>query len=723
MIADRLLFGGDYNPEQWMDEPGILDKDLELMKKAGVNVVSLGIFSWAEEEPEEGRYEFDWLADIIHRLYENGISTILATPSGARPRWLAKKYPEVLRVDAERRRQLFGGRENHCMTSPIYREKVHDIDLQLAKRFGKDPAVILWHISNEFCGDCHCALCQDAFRGWVRRKYKTVDALNHAYWARFWSHTYTSFDEVESPSPIGEGSIQALKLDWRKYSSDQTIDFMKAEIAALREGGAAQPVTTNMMYNFDGVNYGKMAKFVDVICWDSYPEWYDSSIYRAMERHSMNHDFMRCLKDQSFLLMESCPSGTNWQEYSKLKAPGLLTNEGLNAVAHGSDSIQYFQIRQGRGSFEKFHGALIDHSGRDDTRVFQEAARIGKALQSDALKAVLGARTVSKAALIMDLENRWALDGSAGPRNAGHGYLQLIEDFYHALRRCGVNVDVIDAQHDLSGYSVVAAPMLYSMSDETAERLRKFAEGGGTLILTFWTGIVDENDLVYIDGAPHGLTEAAGLHFEEIDTLPDGRENSMEPARDGVEEISKEILSDGIDGKRVLECDAAPAADSDTKHCTAAFHADRSYHCGRYCELDRLETAQPLMVYGQDFYAGGGALSANRYGKGQVYYLSTWPQRAFLKRFMRDILAEAGVQSLVESLPKKVAVTEREKDGVLYLFLQNFSDEEKVVSLRQTAERIYSSGAHGQTPDFEKRNVPAGTPVRVEALSTCVLKC
>lgn len=204
MISERFLFGGDYNPEQWIDRPGILDEDIRLMKKAHVNVVSLGIFSWAEEEPEEGVYKLDWLADIIHRLYESGISTILATPSGARQRWLAEKYPEVLRVDAERRRHLFGGRENHCLTSPIYRRKVRQIDLKLAERFGKDPAVILWHVSNEFCGECHCPLCQDAFRSWVRKKYKTVDALNHAYWARFWSHTYDSFDQIESPSPIGE---------------------------------------------------------------------------------------------------------------------------------------------------------------------------------------------------------------------------------------------------------------------------------------------------------------------------------------------------------------------------------------------------------------------------------------------------------------------------------------------------------------------------------------
>lgn len=209
----HLLHGGDYNPEQWLDRPDILEKDMEYFKKAHINTVSIGMFSWSMLEPEEGRYEFGWLEDTIERLYENGISVVLSTPSGARPKWLSDRYPEVLRVTPDRHRNLFGGRQNHCYTSPVYREKVTQIDQELARRFGSHPAVILWHISNEFGGECHCPLCQQAFREWLREKYGTIDNLNKQWCTTFWSHRYNSFEEIESPSPRGEMALHALTLD------------------------------------------------------------------------------------------------------------------------------------------------------------------------------------------------------------------------------------------------------------------------------------------------------------------------------------------------------------------------------------------------------------------------------------------------------------------------------------------------------------------------------
>ena len=210
----RYLHGGDYNPEQWLDRPDILQKDIEYFKKAHINTVSVGIFSWAVLEPEEGKYNFDWLEEIINNLYKEGIHTILATPSGARPKWMADKYEEVLRMDPDRTRRFFGGRHNHCFTSPVYREKVHAIDKKLAERFGKHPAVMLWHISNEFGGECHCPLCQAKFREWLKEKYGTIENLNKSWCTTFWSHIYNSFDQIESPSAKGENELHALKLDW-----------------------------------------------------------------------------------------------------------------------------------------------------------------------------------------------------------------------------------------------------------------------------------------------------------------------------------------------------------------------------------------------------------------------------------------------------------------------------------------------------------------------------
>ena len=262
---EHFIYGGDYNPDQWLDRPDILKEDVRLMKNAHMNEATLGVFAWAVEEPREGEYHLDWLEEIIDRLYENGISTILATPSGARPRWLAEKYPEVLRTLPDGTKAKFGGRHNHCFTSPVYRQKVYEIDRKLAEKFAGNPAVIGWHISNEFGGECYCPLCQEAFRQWLKKKYGTIEALNRAWWSTFWSHTYADFSEVEAPSPIGESATMGLDLDWKRFITDQTADFMKVEKKALKDGGAAQPMTINMMYDYDGLDYGRMAKDLDII--------------------------------------------------------------------------------------------------------------------------------------------------------------------------------------------------------------------------------------------------------------------------------------------------------------------------------------------------------------------------------------------------------------------------------------------------------------------------
>ena len=443
----KLLHGGDYNPEQWLDYPEILEQDLAYFKKARINEVSLGMFSWAFLEPEEGVFRLEWLKEVIDRLYENEIVVMLSTPTAARPRWMAEKYPEVLRVNAARERNLYGERHNHCYTSPVYREKTRIINTKLAEMFKDHPGVIAWHISNEYGGECHCPLCQEAFRGWVKKKYGTLDQLNRAWNTAFWSHTYQNFDQVESPSPKGDSSLHGLNLDWKRFVTDQTADFVKWEIKALRDAGAEQPSTINMMYNFTGLNYYKFADVIDFVSWDNYPTWHkEAETVTAMDT-GMQHDIMRSIQKKPFYLMESCPSATNWQSVSKLKKPGMLQAASLQAVAHGSDSVLYFQMRQSRGASEKFHGAVIDHYGVSDTRVFREVAKVGVALEK--LQEVNGSQNPAEAAVIYDVENRWAVEDAAGPRNAGVFYKETVEKPYQAFRKLGINVDLIDETRSL----------------------------------------------------------------------------------------------------------------------------------------------------------------------------------------------------------------------------------------------------------------------------------
>lgn len=640
MQGRKLLHGGDYNPEQWLDRPDILAQDIELMKKARVNTVTLGVFSWSVLEPEEGVFKLDWLADIIHNLYANGIRTILATPSAARPAWLAHKYPEVRRARADRVRELYNRRQNYCYTSSIYREKVRIIDQKLAQRFGDDPAVILWHISNEMGGDCHCALCQAEFRRWLQARYGTLEALNKAWNARFWSHDYTDWEQIESPAPQGENAVQALALDWKRFVSDRHIDFLKFERDTVKEIAPNAKFTTNMMYRFDGIDYFKMAKEIDVASWDNYPTWHKPSetVEETALDTAMMHDLFYSMKDKPFLLMESSPSFTNWQPVSKQKKPGIAELAALQTVAHGADSVLYFQWRASRGAEEKFHGAVIGHDGREDARSFTETAQVG--LRLEALAEITAVKREKQAAIVHDWQNKWALEGSCGPRNAGMGYWDELKRHYNALAREGIAVEFVDQNADLTGYGLVVVPMLYLLTDAFAKKLCAFAQNGGAVIVTYWSGVVDESDLCRLGDTPYGLTELLGLRRTEIDGMYDGETRRCMP---------------------VAGC-TLPAAQASTL-CEVA-------------DLNEKDPAEPLSLYDEDYFAGHPAVAVHRYGKGRAYYLASRFDEAFYRAFYHDAAKEIGLSpAWPEALPEGVLAVRRGS----FVFVQNCTEQPATV--------------------------------------------
>ena len=655
----HILHGGDYNPEQWLDRPDILDEDIRLFKEAGINVVSMGIFSWSMLEPAEGDYQLDWLGDIIDRLYENGISTVLATPSGSRPKWLADRYPEVLREDEHHQKMRYGGRHNHCLTSPVYREKVAAINRELSARFGHHKGVILWHISNEYGGECHCPLCEDAFREWLKKRYNhDIEEVNRRWYTTFWSHRYDSFDQIEAPSAIGEMALHGLNLDWKRFVTDQTADFLRAEIEAVR-AHSSLPVTTNFMYEYAPLNYFRLAKELDVVSMDTYPVWGKEPFSETALDNGMYHDLMRSILDRPHLQMESCPSSTNWQSVSKLKPTGLLTAQSLQAVAHGADAAMYFQMRQSRGSSEKFHGAVIDHYGKEDTRVFQEVKRISGLLEK--LDPLCGSRIESSAAILYDWENRWAMEDAQGPRNKGLHQKDLIMNFYRALRRYGLNVDLKDMDSPLTGYRIVIAPMLYMYREGFAEKLKQFVQDGGILISTYWNGVVDENDRCWLGETPHGLTEVLGLRFGEIDGLYDWEENILEPVREGMP----------------------------------------SYRCHYLCELPKLLGARPVYLYGSSFYAGTPAVTVNTYGKGKAWYVGTCAEEAFYLDLIGRILEEEKIKKPAAArLPKGVEVTERLTENRRFQIWQNFSDGEAAVQLPEGLLGVLIGDPEKPIPQF-----------------------
>lgn len=639
----HLLHGGDYNPEQWLEQPEILEKDLEYFKKAGINTVTIGMFSWAVLEPEEGVFRFDWMEDIINKMHKNGISVILGTPSGARPKWMSDRYPEVLRVTPDRRRNLFGLRHNHCYTSPVYREKVRIMNTKLTEKFGAHPAVILWHLSNEYGGECHCPLCQEEFRSWLKRRYGTIENLNRAWCTTFWSHIYQSFEQVESPSPIGENSLHGLNLDWKRFVTDRTLDFARFEIQAIRDAGSDKPVTTNLMYDYEGLNPYKWKDVVDIISWDNYPTWHKEAESHTAMDCGMQHDIMRSIQKKPYLLMESCPSATNWQKVSKLKKPGMAEAAALQAIAHGSDSVLYFQLRQSQGSSEKFHGAVIDHYGGDDARVFKEVSKTGEALKT--LEFLAGTDIKSQAAVIYDWENRWAMEDSQGPRNQNLYYKESVEKSYQAFRRMGWNVDVIDMEQDLDEYKVVAAPMLYMFRAGWEKKARKFVENGGTLFMTYWSGIVDESDRCFLGGTPYGLMDVMGIRSMEIDGLYDGEKNCALPVKGSSLEM---------------------------KYC---------YACEHLCDLVKPSTAETLMVYERDFYQGMPAVTCNHYGQGKAYYICADMEPDFYEAFYRKAAEQQGMKPRLETIPAGIEITGRESDEAEYWIVQNFNREDTKIEL------------------------------------------
>ena len=636
----KLLHGGDYNPEQWLDRPDILAQDIELMKKARVNTVTLGVFSWSTLEPQEGVYTLDWLADIIHNLYANGIRTILATPSAARPAWLAHKYPEVRRVRADRVRELYNRRQNYCYTSPLYRDKVRRIDQKLAQRFGGDPAVILWHISNEMGGDCHCELCQAEFRRWLQVRYGSLQALNKAWNARFWSHDYTAWEQIESPAPQGENAVQALALDWKRFVSDRHIDFLKFERDIVKEVAPDAKFTANMMYRFDGIDYFKMAKEIDVASWDNYPTWHKptETVEETALDTAMMHDLFYSMKGKPFLLMESSPSFTNWQPISKQKKPGIAELAALQTVAHGADSVLYFQWRASRGAEEKFHGAVVGHDGRQDARAFTETVQVGQKLAS--LSEITAVQREKQALIVHDWQNKWALEGSCGPRNAGLGYWDELKRHYNALARAGIAVEFGDETADLTGYRLVVVPMLYLLTDDFAKKLCDFAQNGGTVVVTYWTGVVDESDLCRLGDTPYGLTELLGLRRTEIDGMYDGEIRRCTP----------------IDGCALPEAQASIL-------CEVAAPNDT-------------DPAEPLSVYAEDYFAQHPAAAVHKYGAGRAYYLASRFDEDFYRAFYNDAAKELGLMpAWQQPLPAGVLAVKRGS----YVFVQNCTEQPATV--------------------------------------------
>lgn len=699
-LTSRLrafYFGGDYNPEQWTpalgyDDEAVWREDMRLMKLAGVNVATVGVFSWVSLQPDEHTFTFEWLDRVLDLLAENGIYACLATATAAQPAWLSAAYPDVLPMDPTGMRRGHGERQNYCPTSPDFRRLSRGMARRLAERYHNHPALLLWHVSNEYYGGgteqnvgCHCDRCAARFREWLLAHYGSLDEVNRRWVTAFWSHTYTDWEQIVPPGPRTDRGIQGQILDWRRFVSDVYLECYMNEVEALREVTPDVPITTNFMGDFKPLDYFTWAPHLDVVSWDSYPS-------RTMPPADIafRHDLMRGLKSgQSFLLMEQTPSQVQWKPQNPLKRPGVMRLLSYQAVAHGADAVMFFQWRQSRGSSEKYHGAVVSHAGHEHTRVFGEVAALGEELHTLSTgdgATIVGARSPARVALIFSWPNWWNVEYVPGPSDQVN-YVGEILRYYRPLWERNVAVDVISAgrlaeSDGLNGYDLVLAPLLNMISETQAKGVERYVEQGGTFLTTYFSGVVDENDRAWLGGYPGPLRRTLGIWVEEYDPLELDMTNSLiVPVASGSADPARFSLPQG------------------------------RYTCDLWCDLLHLESATALATYGEDFYAGRPAITVNSLGAGHAFYVATRPDPTLLQALIRTLTDDLRIAGPLPHTPAGVEVTQRlHVSGIPYIFVLNHRSDSIQVPLRQGMRELLTGATHSTEFTLPGRGVAILTP-------------
>lgn len=651
--VQKMLYGGDYNPEQWPEE--IWEEDMRLFHKAHIDVVTLNVFSWAALQPDESTYDFSKLDKIMKLVKDHGLKVCMATSTAAHPAWMARKYPDILRVEHNGMKRKFGARHNSCPNSPSYRKYAAALVEKIADRYKDYDNIVAWHISNEFGGWCYCENCEKAFRVWLQKKYGTLDELNRVWNTSFWSHTMYDWDDVVACNMLSEeflwdGEIrtnfQGISLDYSRFNSDSMLECFNLEKDILKRITPDIPVTTNLMGAYKPLDYQKWARSMDFVSWDNYPA-YDAVPGDA----AMNHDLMRGLKQgKPFALMEQTPGVSNWHIYCKLKRPGVMRLWSYEAVAHGADTVMFFQMRRSMGACEKYHSGVIEHVGTEETRVFREITALGEEL-TKIKDATLGARAKSDVAIVFDWDNWWAAEYSAGPSKLIN-YHKEVSQYYKAFFRKNISVDFVSVEDDLSSYKLVVAPMLYMCKEGFDEKVRQYVQQGGHFLTTYFSGYVEDHDLVMLGGYPGKLRDILGIWVEESDALPPEENNSF--------------VYDG-----------------------------QTYPAGVLCDLMHLRGAKAVSSYESDFYAGMPVLTVNEFGNGKAYYVGTRSDEAFYDKYLGDICKELNIHAVAE-VPEGIEATVRYNEKGAFLFLLNNSEEEKKIVLTKAGTDLITGSSYGE---------------------------
>ena len=670
-------YGGDYNPEQW--DEATFAEDLELMAEAGVNLVSLGIFSWARLEPREGSYELDWLVEIVGRLHDAGIAVDLATATASPPAWMATDHPESLPMSVDGVRLGLGSRQQYCPSSTVYRERSAALAEVLAERLGDHPGVVMWHIGNEYgchTAECFCPACARAFRAWLTDRYGDVERLNAAWGTDFWSQRYTSLEQVCPPAAMPTFHNPAQLLDWRRFSDHQLRSLMEAEARILR-AHSSLPVTTNFMGDFPATDYWRWAESLDIISDDSYPDPADAA---AAHEVAWAGDLMRGLADgRPWILMEQAPGAVQWRRRNSPKRPGQFLLWSLARVAHGADGVLQFQWRQSRQGAETFHSGMVPHAGRAG-RTWDEVVATGRALKR--LGSVLGEPVRAEAAVVLDWDSQWALSSTIGPVEPGERF-EAARAWHRSLWEAGIATDIVPVRADLARYRLIVVPEVFIDYPELARNLEGAAAAGAQVIVAGPTGVVDTDAGAVLGGYLGSLRPLLGVRVTDHAALS-GPVGQDDPRGMLVNRVSRAVgtpaaeIWTGLEAvgeplRRVLNQMGTPAPD---------------LRAGGWAEEVRIDEVpggveagqgqEPVEVVAVFDGRGGGADLAGRpaitrrpvRGPGAAWYVAADLDAVGRAALLRLVCAHARIRPVVADLPDGV---EAQRRGEI-LFLLNHGD-------------------------------------------------
>lgn len=657
--AQNIHFGVDYYPEHW--DRTRWETDAKLMQEMGVQVVRMAEFSWHKLEPEEGRYDFTWLDDVISLLADYGIKTILGTPSAAPPAWMIQKHPDILPIDREGRVRGFGGRHHDCQSNPAYRSYIRKMVTNLAKQYGENENVIGWQVDNELGNShqdlCTCDHCKNRFQTWLREKYHTTDQLNAAWGTAFWSQEYNNFSEIHTPRITVTGENPSAMLDWKRFCSDLIVDFAKEQADIIRKYAKDQFVTHNYMGFADKVDYYKLSEILDFVAHDQYPQGF----YLEETPHEKNHvlaatlDVVRSYKNMPFWIMEQQSGITGWEVMGRAPAPGQLSLWALQSVAHGADAVVFFRWRTCAMGTEQYWHGILPHSGNPGRRYAELKDMIQT--MSPIMEEIKGSMPKTEVGIVFSFDQDYAF--TIQPHHKDLNYIHQVQKYYQAFYEQNIPVDFVQESGDFAKYRLLVAPLQYLMNPELEEKYISYVKNGGHLVLTMRTGVKDEHNLCMTDRElPGRLSEIAGIEVLDYDCLWD---------------TEVEIN-----------------------------YQDQVYKGVVWSDLMQLvsEHTKTMASYASEFYAGEPCVTAHPYGKGICYYIGTEPKEELMQALMEDICKQAEISALANKVTEVEFMT-RENETSRYLFILNHSNESREYELPDTEYHMIKGETAGRISPYE----------------------